>query len=344
MAKDWYLIDRPQIYNGGFEGQEWKNYAQDGFDELLHTSMLHDKVEFITSDFKKRVPGLAIIQGVTEDSQDKFDERQILVPIGTLQHFAYVKFKEDIWLIAAEPSDNKFYEKAPLKLCNNQLRWQDPLTKKIIEYWFWCEDGTQYSSGIFQGNVIIKYEKQYNVCLPFDYNTKNLHDGMRFMLEKSNNLPLVYKLTKYDGVVYNNRHTKLLNLTLTQTVYDEETDNADIMIADYYEKPEQEETDYNATIDYVVDEIALSSSAKFTLIERDKKGRPIDIDFEYEWQISECDFNEENLTLTIEDNNITVSVANDKALIGQYFTLSVIAADDDSTVVASVKVQIVPLW
>ena len=69
MAVDWYLMDQPPIYNGGFEGEEFFAYAQDGFKEMLDTTMLCDNVEFINSDFSVITPGKAIIQSVTPDTQ-----------------------------------------------------------------------------------------------------------------------------------------------------------------------------------------------------------------------------------------------------------------------------------
>lgn len=143
MATEWYLMDQPPIYNGGFEGEEFFAYAQQGFQEMLDTTMLCDNVEFINSDFSVIVPGKAVIQSVTPDTQIGTEDRQILVPIGTLQKFAYVRFEDDIWIIASEPSNNKFYEKAILKLCRNHLRWQDTVTKEIFDYWYWCEDITR---------------------------------------------------------------------------------------------------------------------------------------------------------------------------------------------------------
>ena len=40
MAVDWYLMDQPPIYNGGFEGEEFFAYAQDGFKEMLFLLLL----------------------------------------------------------------------------------------------------------------------------------------------------------------------------------------------------------------------------------------------------------------------------------------------------------------
>ena len=96
MAVDWYLMDQPPIYNGGFEGEEFFAYAQDGFKEMLDTTMLCDNVEFINSDFSVITPGKAIIQSVTPDTQLKAEDRQILVPIGTLQTYSYIRFEDEI--------------------------------------------------------------------------------------------------------------------------------------------------------------------------------------------------------------------------------------------------------
>lgn len=344
MAKEWYLMDKPPIYNGGFEGEEWINYAKDGFDELLETSMLCDSVELISSDFSIITKTNAIIQSVTENTVLKLEERQILVPIGTLtgeQIYAYVKFDGVMWLISSEPTNNKLYEKAPLKLCNNKLRWQDSETKLIKEYWFWVEDTTRYSSGVFKGNVVIQYNKQYSIQLPFDYNTQKLHDGMRFMLEKSNDMPLVCKLTKFNSVTGNFKTIKVLNLTLTQTVYDANVDNIDLMIADYYERgSESESEEYKCRIDYKSSEIQLSSFSDYSAFLYDDSGNQINE--KITWVIDDYDFDIKLLSLTDKgDNTIRVSVKNDTSLLWKTFSLNATLNDN---VLAKVEITITPLW
>lgn len=344
MAKEWYLMDSPPVYNGGYEGEEWERHARQGFQEMLDTTMLCDHVEFINSDFSVVVPGQAVIQSVTENSAIKMEDRQILAPIGTLSKYAYVRFKDVVWLIDAEPSNNKFYEKAPLKLCNNQLRWQDSKTKQIYEYWFWCEDVTRYGSGLFEGNIVVSFDKQYSLHLPLDSTTSMLHDGMRFMLEKSGGIPLVYKLTKFDGVTGNNQNVKILKITLSSTVYDEQVDNAELMIADYYErKPEdyvEQESEYKCRIDFESDVIMLSSSEEYRAVFCDKENNETKVDFH--WKITDYDFDVFKLKLTENGDKIKISVKNDTSLIGKTFRLNV--ALSDNTVVASVGLKIIPLW
>lgn len=339
MSAEWYLMNEPPIYNGGFEGDEFFSYAQQGFQEMLDTTMLCDNVEFINSDFSLIVPGKAIIQSVTSDTQIKTEDRQILVPIGTLQRFAYVRFDGDIWIIVSEPSNNKFYEKAILKICLNHLRWQDVETKEIFDYWYWCEDITRYSSGTYLGNLIVKFDKQYHLIIPMDNHTRKLHDGMRFILEISDTTPLVFKLTKYDGITGNNKNIKLLNLSLTQTVYDEDRDNADLMIADYYEQKTVAE-DLKCRIDYESDEIALSSFGEFSAVFKNESDE--NVETEFSWKISDNDFDSENLILVYLNNKIKIIVKNNQDLVGKDFTLNVIS--DKGEIYASIKVKIIALW
>lgn len=340
MSADWYIMDKPPIYNGGFEGEEFLSYAQNGFQEMLDTTMLCDNVEFINSDFSEIISGKAVIQSVTPDTQLKAEDRQILVPIGTLSGFAYIRFDDEIWIIASEPSNNKFYEKAILKICHNQLRWQDVKTKEIFSYWYWCEDTTRYSSGVFKGNVVVSYEKQYGVLLPKDNNTKNLCDGMRFMLELSNNTPLVYKLTKFDGITANNKNMKLLKIVLTQTVYDEDVDNVDLMIADYYEAKDTS-NGYNCKIHYDSSEISLSSFGKFDAVFLDKDNNILN-NVDFYWKITNNSFDIGNLKCSYQDNTIKIVVTNNNKLIGENFDLNIVSPDD--VILATLTVTITALW
>ncbi len=343
MSAEWYLMDKPPVYNGGFEGEEFFSYAQNGFQEMLDTTMLCDNVKFINSDFSVIVPGKAIIQSVTPDTKLKADDRQILVPIGTLQSYSYICFNDEIWIIASEPSNNKFYEKAILKICRNQLRWQDSESKKIYSYWYWCEYVTRYSSGVYKGNVVITYDKQYSVLLPKDINTQKLHDGMRFMLELSNNTPLVYKLTKYDGLTGNNKNIKLLNLSLTQTVYDENVDNIELMIADYKNNNVEpfEKHGYTCKLSYKTASISLSSFEKYTATFYDNEDEIV-TNVNYHWNISENDFDSDNIILTPGKDFVKVAVKNNSDLIGKQFKLNVIS--DADIIMASVVITITALW
>ncbi len=347
MAKEWYLMGNPQIYNGGFEGEEWFNYARDGFQEMLDTTMLRDSVEFINSDFSVIVPGRAIIQSVTPDTHLKAEDRQILVPIGTLQKYAYVRFEDEIWMLASEPYNNKFYEKATLKICRNQLRWQNPVTKEIFAYWFWCEDVTRYSSGVFDNKIFSNFDKQYHLMLPMDASTRMLHDGMRFMLEMSGDTPLVYELTKFDGITGNNKSIKILNCTLTQNVYDKERDNVELMLCDYYTTQENsinetlEHYETYARIDYESDEIKLSSSETFSAVFYDDTNKEIDVD-DFSWSITDYDFDISNLIISYVDKTAEIAVKNNRKLIGKTFNLNILSSEE--VILATLTVRITALW
>ncbi len=41
MPIEWYLMKQP-TYNSGFEGDEFANYASDGFEEILESELADD--------------------------------------------------------------------------------------------------------------------------------------------------------------------------------------------------------------------------------------------------------------------------------------------------------------
>jgi hypothetical protein len=227
LSQDWYLLtSSPPVFNSGFEQDEFDNYAVDGFNELLIDSPLPYSVDLCNSDFTVVTPIKAIIQNTTSDSDVNSLERQILAPIGTLQTGKYIRYKNKIWLITGLVDDNKIYEKAVLKFCSNILKWQNSSSTIITRYAVVEKPFTSLD----ENNIISTSDKKYNLKIPLDSETQNLFVNKRFLLEKANGVPLAYVLTSFDGVT----NAGILNIGLTQDVYNAETDNAELMIANYF--------------------------------------------------------------------------------------------------------------
>lgn len=106
MAKEWYLMTRP-LFNSGFEKEEFENFAQDGFSELLESFISSDILIYETNDFNKFKTTKAIIQNVTTDSDYNTFIRQISVPINTIYpvsikqiaEFGYPKYNKGIKIL-----------------------------------------------------------------------------------------------------------------------------------------------------------------------------------------------------------------------------------------------------
>ena len=67
MAKSWYLMNRP-LFNSGLEKEEFENYSQDGFSELLE-SFISSDIEVYNQNFTFLQSLKAVVQNVTADAE-----------------------------------------------------------------------------------------------------------------------------------------------------------------------------------------------------------------------------------------------------------------------------------
>lgn len=342
MHEDWYVIKPPRIFNSGYEKEYFDSIATNGFEELLNT-FLGDEVELCNSDFSVRDKTNVVIQGVSDNSENKNFQRQILAPIGTLSKYSYVIFNGIIWIISTEPSSNKIYEKSILKLCNNKLRWLDDLGN-IREYPYYIEDATKYGSGIAPSNIMTTLEQQYIITLPYDVNTKKFNYGNRFILgETGNGTPIVYSISKYDPITLNFSHIKLLKLIVIQDEYDQYKDNKELMIADYYRLNNTSPLPkINCHIDYLgLPVVKCGGSAKrFSAKFYDVDGKEIP-DVVPLWSISDTFNNQISLEIDSKNNTALVKVLPNTKLIGEQFSISV--TDQTSQFSDSLIVEVVGL-
>lgn len=242
---EWYLIKGKQpTFNSCLENDEFAYYTQDGFEEVLTETPLGKDVllcrgKFDGENFEVEIADKVVMQNDTNDTMLQGETRQSLARMGTLKDYEYIKYDGDIWLIETEPYNNDIYEKSICKLCNMPLRFQDKNTGEILQVPFWIEEATRYGYGITANAVLTHFDKQYHVKVPYNDATKQLKNGMRFMLEFMDNIPCCYELSKYEGVTEHRRNIRVINLSLMQVEYNPETDNTELMICDYI-APNQE--------------------------------------------------------------------------------------------------------
>lgn len=243
MPTEWYLMQRP-LFNSGFENDEFNAFSQDGFEEVLE-SFLADDIEIydkrLSEDF---VVSRAVIQGVTSDTYSNSVIRQFLCRIGTLRSGQYVKARDQIWMIYSMPDNNKVYEKAVGWQCKYSIRFVSPLSGKIVEYPVYDINSTQYGSGETDRTHISIGSANHLVYLPYNEETIRIDSGFRFLIDKNKEMPTAYRLAQVDPMSYAcGENDGVIQWTIVESQYDEETDNKELMIADYYGKSELEQPD-----------------------------------------------------------------------------------------------------
>ncbi len=245
MASSWYLYSSsaPQLNNSGYEREEFNNYAQEGFWEIVEESFLTDppiRVYFGNGLDESTAKDIkAIVQNNTTDSPNQDYIRQIIAPIGELKMGMYVRYKGDIYLINNYIGDNQIYQKSIMFLCNYNLRWLNYKGEEV-ERPIWRQDSTRFSSGESANQEMVTGNVRNEIIMPKDLETIHIRRDMRIILDDYDacqileNTPQVYKITKENRILSVQNGWSIFSFIVSEDSFNVNTDNREKLIADYY--------------------------------------------------------------------------------------------------------------
>lgn len=333
-------------FNSGYEDDEFWAYGQDGFQEVLNSFIGSDVLIYDKMVSREPQQVRAIIQQKTSDVYNSTTVRQILCNIGILKCGQYVKHDGMMWLVSALPDNNRIYEKAVLWKCKHTIRFISPLTGKIVEYPVYSTNSTQYGTGEAEKTQMTVGEDQHLIYLPYNEETIMLDDRFRFIMDKNRVNPTVYRITRVDAVSYAVGEEKaddgLIQWAVLEDLFNAATDNADLMVADYYTPVSggTEETP-GAGVQVVLTDtdgdykVAYGETKQIRVQILDANGDSITpLQYRLEYDFSGA--------ASIEDDMsgvIALQVADDPALVGRQ--LEVKAIHDASGSEAVIKIQVV---
>lgn len=345
MSKEWYLLKSPHNQLSGFEDDALYDFAQEGFEEALESSIAVD-VELCNYDLSICIQMRAIVQHNVDDTRLKTLSRELYVPIGTCKAGMYVKYKERYWLIVGLVDNNTMYEKAIMVLCNYLLTWTND-DGKIIQRWANATSASQYNNGETGINFYTVRSDQLLILTPDDDECILLKNGKRFIIDKrcmiyekefadgivcDTSKPVItYQLTRSDSILYHYQDSGHHELMVTQDEQHEKDGYYVVNGNGYWlcEQPDVEDktTLLSSKIEYDTLEIYNNLEptvfiAKFY----DANGEELDVI--PQWSIN-CDFSEQ-LNIEYVDNSICIS-ANNKRLINKSFELSLSAEGYETT-------------
>ncbi len=233
MAKSWYLMTRP-LFNSGYEKEEFENYSQDGFSELLE-SFISSDIEIYDQNFILLQSLKAIVQNVTADAESSSFIRQILIPIGNLKTGYYVKYNDSFWLIKDIVDNNGVYEKAIMFFCNYKINFISDVSSEIVSYPVHMKNATQYNSGETAREQETIGSSKFLIFIPYNQETIKIDHGKRFLIDKNHNDPTAFEVTQVDTISHNfDDDFAVVRWTLVESQFNPKTDNKELMIADYY--------------------------------------------------------------------------------------------------------------
>lgn len=235
---DWYLIDPQPTLNSGFEEDEFADYAQDGFDELLTETQLGKDIifckgKFDGKDFEYEITGKGIIQSETPDAYTQGYKRQLLTRTGEISDYKYIKYGGSIWLIMTEPSNNCIYDKCILHQCNYVLKWQNA-NKDIIYCPASIENASQYNTGEEGTKILMLGYNQLMAYVSLDYDTVAVDRKLRLFIDYNKVNPIPYKVTRPDTVTLSYGKSRVMCIVLTEDQYNPKTDSIEDWLCDYF--------------------------------------------------------------------------------------------------------------
>ena len=235
---DWYLINPQPTLNSGFEKDEFTDYAQDGFDELLTETQLGKDIVFCKGkfdgeNFEIEVDGEGIVQSETPDAYTQGYKRQLLTRRGEISDYKYIKYDGSIWLIMTEPADNCIYDKCVLHQCNYILKWQNA-NKDIIYCPASIENASQYNTGEEGNKILILGYNQLMAYVSLDDDTVVIDRNLRLFVDYNKVNPIPYKVTRPDTVAFSYGKNRVMCIVLTEDQYNPKTDSIENWLCDYF--------------------------------------------------------------------------------------------------------------
>ena len=315
MSKEWYLIGQP-YYTEGTEKDDLSFDMDMSFNDVLEDTLYKDDIvlckgRFNGSEntFEEELSTKGIVQNEIPDTPTQTWVRQVLARIGEIQDYQYIKYDNKIWLILSDPSNNRNYEKSVLYLCNYVLKWQDE-TGEIHYKPCNIQNASQYNSGTDETKVLTIGYDQLMCYVPLDEETKYFPHDKRFFIDYNTKEPTPFKITRPDTVSYSYGNGRSMHIILTETQFNPQTDNIDLMLCDYFEPTQPTEP---VEITYTGNaEIRCGGTSKtFTA----------NTESEVVWSLELLDIQKDKVISTIDGNKIKLKCLSDKTLIGSAFKL-----------------------
>lgn len=244
-------------------------------------------------------------------------------------------WKEHYWLITTIDPNDDISTSGTMQMCNHLLKWQDE-SGNIIEQW--CVLERPYSANQNIGEVFITSNKEYKLYMPLNKNTRQLYVDKRFLVDIENGTPLAYIMTGYDGVSKNYGEYCLLICNLRQDEYNPDSDNKELMIANYIPPKESSSFPSDSITSSIIyngeSQIKLGNKKRFEAKFFNQDGDDIEISPVWEVNISPAVQN--HIDYYISENWIDIKVSSIYELIGEKIELSLSGATHKSVLTIEV--------
>ena len=247
------------------------------------------------------------------------------------------------WLIVHEDDRTQFHQFSILK-CTWTYRWVSKIDgkRRIFECLGAPRKQNSYNSGVWLDYTTQTVENQEVLWIPTNDDTKTIYYDCKFLKSSPGRYPpLAWKVSKIEDTATEG----ISKITMTQEMFNPATDNAELLIGNYYEsavQPEIFELEETPTVSDL--EITYSGSPvvragggykKFSLKSR-IDGELVDCTEDIEWSVDFPSGDPTKLITSVVDNIFKVKCTNDYSLIGKTFTITAQVENSSKSIVVEV--------
>lgn len=237
----------------------------------------------------------------------------ITMPGEHLTNGTYVKWADEIWLITSVDPQSEVYQTGSMTQCNYLLKWVNN-KGEVISRWVIALDGTKYLTGEYDQNTMTLGDSRLQLTMPRDDETVLVNRGARFLIDDPDaDQPMAYELTKVNrsGSVYGG-HGVFVHM-LSEDNRQDEHDNYELMIANYWDRIGQFSVQFNNAND----PLTLAVGDAFVLEAEVYKDGSV-----FEDGVVEFSSSNKDVVVVSDDGTLTTVSSGEAEITATYLTFS----------------------
>ena len=286
---------------------------------------------------------VAIISSSTELDTKKITS----MPNETINIGSIVEWNNEHWIVYDNDCEDVIYQRGLMYRCNVYLKWQNEKGEIIGRYGY-ISDSTKQGEGLTHRSDVMNLINQfYKGYFPLDNETIKIRRDKRFLIDIDNEIPDAYIVTNRKTMPYNfnaedisdsyelNTKDHLIIFMFSQCERNEEKDNFELMIADYFEPNELVQ---NNGI-YIGGEPSVKLGGTFKKFNIENNVNNINLS----WNITYFENQEKYFDVRYNiDNSIEIKAKYNESLLDTQFKLSLL--DENNNIISELYVKVVNLY
>lgn len=266
-----------------------------------------------------------------------------------------VLWNNEHWIITDIDCDNTLYYRGIMHRCNVYLKWQNEKGDIVGRYGYLSDNSKQAEGITHGGDIMDGLDQRFKGYFPLDEETIQIRRDKRFLIDINTFEPNAYIVTNRNVMNYNyipntfeddfqfNGKNHLLQLMFTQTQRNEERDNFDLMIADYFEVEQKEQVlNAHSEILYKGNPVIKCGGSYKTFIAKFFDDNNEEIIDNAKWVVTTIENEEKYFDIIINKNTLKIKALYEENILGSQVKISL--SNENGMYSSSIFVKVVSIY